>query len=134
MAHSAGEGTVRQSNCAAQSKQMCFSSLDKILGHAVLNCHYSVQEVIDKILKTKGEKAPLKYVEHIEVEEFTMGMVPPRFHFCNARYNPTRNYLQLEAEMAFKSSGFQLVVCHCLPDQATYMSEQTHRHKCPPWA
>ena len=70
----------------------------------------ATQEVIDKILKTKGEKAPLKYVEHIEVEEFTMGMVPPRFHFCHARYNPTRNYLQLEADMAFKSSGFQLVV------------------------
>lgn len=39
-----------------------------------------------------------------------MGMVPPRFHSCHARYNPTRNYLQLEADMAFKSSGFQLVV------------------------
>ena len=78
-----------------------------------------VQETIDKILKTKGEKAPLKYVEHIEVEEFTMGMVPPRFHFCHARYNPTRNYLQLEADMAFKSSGFQLVVWLSLPSAAT---------------
>lgn len=66
--------------------------------------------MISKILKTSGEKAPLKYVEQIEVEEFTMGMVPPRFHFCHARYNPTRNYLQLEADMGFRSSGFQLVV------------------------
>lgn len=40
-----------------------------------------------------------------------MGMQPPRFHFCHARYNPTRNYLQLEADMGFRSSGFQLVVC-----------------------
>ena len=39
-----------------------------------------------------------------------MGMQPPRFHFCHARYNPTRNYLQLEADMGFRSSGFQLVV------------------------
>ena len=69
-----------------------------------------MQETITKILKTSGEKAPLKYVESIEVEEFTMGMVPPRFHFCHARYNPTRNYLQLEADMGFRSSGFQLVV------------------------
>lgn len=69
-----------------------------------------MQETITKILKTSGDKAPLKYVESIEVEEFTMGMVPPRFHFCHARYNPTRNYLQLEADMGFRSSGFQLVV------------------------
>jgi len=61
-------------------------------------------------LKSSGEKAPLKYVEQIDVEEFTMGMVPPRFHFCHARYNPTRNYLQLEADMGFRSAGFQLVV------------------------
>ena len=39
-----------------------------------------------------------------------MGLVPPRFHFCHARYNPTRNYLQLEADMGFRSAGFQLVV------------------------
>jgi len=69
-----------------------------------------LQETISKILKTSGEKAPLKYVEQIDVEEFTMGMVPPRFHFCHARYNPTRNYLQLEADMGFRSAGFQLVV------------------------
>lgn len=69
-----------------------------------------MQETITKILKTSGEKAPLKYVESIEIEEFTMGMQPPRFHFCHARYNPTRNYLQLEADMGFRSSGFQLVV------------------------
>ena len=69
-----------------------------------------MQETISKILKSSGEKAPLKYVEQIDVEAFTMGMVPPRFHFCHARYNPTRNYLQLEADMGFCSAGFQLVV------------------------
>ncbi|KAL3130535.1 hypothetical protein ABBQ38_008347 [Trebouxia sp. C0009 RCD-2024] len=70
----------------------------------------SLRETITKILKTSGEKAPLKYVESIKIEEFTMGMQPPRFHFCHARYNPTRNYLQFEADMGFRSSGFQLVV------------------------
>lgn len=73
-------------------------------------CSLSLQETISKILKSSGEKAPLKYVEQIDVEEFTMGLVPPRFHFCHARYNPTRNYLQLEADMGFRSAGFQLVV------------------------
>ena len=48
-----------------------------------------------------------------------MGMQPPRFHFCHARYNPTRNYLQLEADMGFRSSGFQLVV------------SWTIKHPCP---
>ena len=69
-----------------------------------------LQDVISKILKSQGEKIPLSYVEAIEVEELTLGMVPPRFHFCHARYNPTKNLLQLEADMAFQSTGFQCVV------------------------
>ena len=94
----------------------CF--IVKLKPEPCVTASFSVQETIMKILKTSGEKAPLKYVESIEIEEFTMGMQPPRFHFCHARYNPTRNYLQLEADMGFRSSGFQLVV------------SQTIKHAC----
>ncbi|KAK9808686.1 hypothetical protein WJX72_001889 [[Myrmecia] bisecta] len=69
-----------------------------------------MKDVIAKVLKENQDKRPLKYVEGIAVEEFTLGLVPPRFHYCHARFSPAKNYMQLEAEMDFQSSGFQLVL------------------------
>lgn len=69
------------------------------------------------MLNEQGNKGPLKYLEGIEIEEVTLGMVPPRLHVCHARFSPSHNYLQLETEVDVYSSGFQLVVniptsCH----------------------
>ena len=69
------------------------------------------QEAIAKLLLEGRDKAPLKYIEDIELEEFTLGLVPPRFHSAHARYNAAKNYLQFEADMTFQTSGFQCVVC-----------------------
>jgi hypothetical protein len=66
--------------------------------------------VLERILTEGRAKAPLKYVESIDLEEFTLGLVPPRFHVCHARFNPAKNYLQLELDMTFQSSGLQCVV------------------------
>ena len=48
------------------------------------------QESIEKLLAEGRHKAPLKYIESIKLEEFTLGLVPPRFHSCHARYDPVR--------------------------------------------
>ena len=63
-----------------------------------------------QVLNEQGNKGPLKYLEGIEIEEVTLGMVPPRLHVCHARFSPSHNYLQLETEVDVYSSGFQLVV------------------------
>lgn len=42
------------------------------------------QESIEKLLFEGHNKAPLKYIESIKLEEFTLGLVPPRFHSCHA--------------------------------------------------
>lgn len=42
------------------------------------------QESIEKLLFEGRNKAPLKYIESIKLEEFTLGLVPPRFHSCHA--------------------------------------------------
>jgi hypothetical protein len=42
------------------------------------------QESIEKLLMEGRNKAPLKYIESITLEEFTLGLVPPRFHSCHA--------------------------------------------------
>ena len=42
------------------------------------------QESIEKLLLEGRNKAPLKYIESITLEEFTLGLVPPRFHSCHA--------------------------------------------------
>jgi hypothetical protein len=43
-----------------------------------------LQESIEKLLFEGRNKAPLKYIESIKLEEFTLGLVPPRFHSCHA--------------------------------------------------
>ena len=48
---------------------------------------------------------PRSVIEEAEVEEFTLGMVPPKFHSCFASYSPDRKYLQFELDTDFASSG-----------------------------
>ncbi len=68
------------------------------------------QEAIAKLLLEGRNKAPLKFIEAIELEEFTLGLAPPRFHRANVRYNAAKNYLQFEVDMNFQTTGFQCVV------------------------
>lgn len=44
------------------------------------------------------------------VEEVTFGLVPPRFQFCTAKYDPGTRVLALGMDMHYVSSGMQAVV------------------------
>ena len=66
--------------------------------------------MIEKLLLEGRNKAPFKFIEAIELEEFTLGLAPPRFHRATVRYNAAKNYLQFEVDMNFQTSGFQCVV------------------------
>jgi Ca2+-dependent lipid-binding protein len=52
----------------------------------------------------------MRLVDSIQLEEFTLGSVAPRFSTCKARYTAEKNYLQLELGMDFTTSGMQAVV------------------------
>lgn len=98
-------GTGQHSSTSSSSSWMNLQPL-RIFSYFFPN----PQESIEKLLAEGRHKAPLRYIESIKLEEFTLGLVPPRFHSCHARYNPTKNYLQLEVDMTFQSSGFQCIV------------------------
>ncbi len=74
-----------------------------------------------QVLNEQGNKGPLRFLEGIEVEEVTLGMVPPRLHVCHARFSPSHNYLQLETEADIYSSGFQLIV-------SAFLQSSSHVH------
>ena len=57
-----------------------------------------------------GDKKPWKYIDAVAVEGVTFGLAPPQFQFANARYDPSRQHLQIQLNMRYNSSGFQAVV------------------------
>ena len=63
-----------------------------------------------QVLKKVGDKKPWKYIDAVAVEGVTFGLSPPQLQFANAKFDPSRQHLQIQLNMRFNSNGFQAVV------------------------
>lgn len=63
-----------------------------------------------QVLVKNGTRPPWKFIESIAIEEFTLGLVPPQFQFCYARYDPVKSMLTFSMDARFNSSAAQAVV------------------------
>ena len=63
-----------------------------------------------QVLRKVGDKKPWKYIEAVAVEGVTFGLSPPQFQFANAKFDPSKQHLEIQLTMRFNSSGFQAVV------------------------
>ena len=72
---------------------------------------WPAQAAIAKILKERGHKGPLKYVEGIHVERISLGRQPPALRSVRVQSSPAKNTLQLDFGIGFApAEGFSVVV------------------------
>ncbi|BDA44459.1 Uncharacterized protein PYUK71.03c at N-terminal half [Coccomyxa sp. Obi] len=74
-----------------------------------------VQEKLDaavlKVLKERGQKGPLRYVERISVEHVSLGNAPPTLHAVRAQSSPADKLLRLDFGLGFApAAGFRVVL------------------------
>lgn len=72
---------------------------------------WAAQMAFAKILKERGHKGPLKYVEGICVERVGLGKQPPLLRMVRAQSSPADNLLRLDFGVGFApAEGFSVVV------------------------
>lgn len=70
-----------------------------------------LQAALLKVLKERGQKGPLKYVERISVEHVSLGCAPPTLYTVRAQSSPTEKLLRLDFGIDFApAAGFRVVV------------------------
>lgn len=82
---------------------------------------YVVQAALFKVLKERGQKSPLRYVERISVERVSLGNAPPMLCMVRAQSSPADKLLRLDFGLGFApAAGFRVVVNALLPsDRST---------------
>lgn len=66
-----------------------------------------------QVLMKGGQKAPWKYLDSIDVEELSFGLVPPALQVASAKFDPTASMLTISMDVRFTSSSAQAVVSTC---------------------
>ncbi|KAG1681000.1 hypothetical protein FOA52_009959 [Chlamydomonas sp. UWO 241] len=69
-----------------------------------------LQAVLNEVLEKAGKKPPWKYIDHFAVDEVTLGLAPPQFHNATAKYDAAKQYLQIQLDIKYVSSGFQAML------------------------
>jgi hypothetical protein len=62
------------------------------------------------VLEKNGQKAPWKFLDSIEIEGLSFGLVPPAFQVASAKFDPTVSTLTLSMDVRFTSNSAQAVV------------------------
>jgi hypothetical protein len=63
-----------------------------------------------QVIAKNSQKAPWKFLDCIEVEELSFGLVPPSFQVAQAKFDPAASMLTISVDVRFTSSSAQAVV------------------------